>query len=59
MPLIKSTSKKAVSKNIKELNTSKPSSKRDKGIKTYAKNHNMSYEDAKHKMSIIIALNQK
>lgn len=59
MPLIKGTSKKAVSQNIKELVHSKPRAARAKAIKTYAKNHNMSYDKAKVKMAVIIALNNK
>lgn len=59
MPLLKGVSKKIISKNISELNTSRPSEKRDKAIHTYAKNHNMDYGDAKRKMSVIIALNKK
>lgn len=57
MPLIKG--KQNIGKNISELVNSKPSRSRRKAIETYARNHNVSYEVAKQKMAVIIALNNK
>ena len=56
MPLKKGKSKKAISKNIRELTRSTPSPERDKAIRTYMKNNNCSYEDAKRKLAIKIAM---
>jgi hypothetical protein len=58
MPLQSRVSKKIIRKNIVELNSSTPSEKRNKAINTYAKHHNMPYDEAKTKMSVIIALNK-
>ena len=52
-PLLKGTEN--VRKNIVELQTGEMSEKRRKAIKTYAKNHDMKFKDAKFKMSLIIA----
>jgi len=48
-----------VKKDVEELIRTEPSQPRDKAIKTYAKKHNISYEDAKRKLAVIIALNVK
>ena len=58
MPLYSGTSKKVVSKNISELQSSMPSAKRGKAIRTYMKNHNCGYDEAKRKLSVVIALNK-
>jgi len=55
MPLQGGGSKEARSANIAELNSSKPSSARNKGIKTLAEREGISYEEAKKKMSMAIA----
>lgn len=56
MPVIKSKSKKAVSKNISELVTSKPGKTRKKGIATLAKRRGISKKKAKQVQAIKIAL---
>lgn len=53
MPL--STKLQDVKKNIMELNTGEVSDSRKKAIKTYAKKHGISKEDARFKLSLIIA----
>ena len=53
MPL--STKLQDVKKNIIELNTGEVGSSRKKAIDTYAKKHNISKEDARFKLSLIIA----
>jgi len=49
MPLRKGSSKKVISKNIAELQRTKPSSSREKAIRTYMRRHNVSYQVAKSK----------
>ena len=44
-----------IRKNIHELNAGKIGPARKKAIETYAKKHNISKEDAKFKLSLIIA----
>ena len=56
MPLAKGSTNKVISKNIAELNNTAPSAPREKAIQTYMKKHNYSYERAKHKLSIAIAM---
>lgn len=46
-----------IRKNIKELNTGEISSSRKKAIQTYAKKHKLSPEEARFKLSLIIAKN--
>ena len=46
MPLIKSSSKKAFSKNVKELISTKPGKVRVKGIRTLAEERNISFKKA-------------
>lgn len=58
MPLKTGSSQKTISSNIKELNTSEPSEPREKAIKTYMKKHNYSYEQAKQKLSVAIAMSK-
>jgi hypothetical protein len=53
MPLLPGTHN--IRKNIKELNLGQVGSARKKAIETYAKKHNLSKEDAKFKLSLIIA----
>jgi len=55
MPLLKSKTKSAISKNISELVMSKPGSARKKGIATLAKKTGLSPKKAKVKMAIAIA----
>ena len=58
MPLKKGKSKKTVKENIKELLSSKPSKKRAKAEKTYAKNTVNSPKKAKQTLAIVIALSK-
>lgn len=53
MPLLKGTSN--IRKNIVELQTGFMSAKRKKAIRTYARNHGVSFKDAKFQMSLIIS----
>jgi len=55
MPLRKGSSKKVISRNIAELQRTKPSSRREKAIRTYMKRHNVSYQVAKRRLSAAIA----
>ena len=55
MPLLKGKSKSVISKNIKELATSKPGAARKKGIATLAKKTGMTPKKAKMKMAVAIA----
>jgi len=55
MPLRKGSSKKVISKNIAELQRTKPSSSREKAIRTYMRRHNVSYQVAKRRLSAAIA----
>jgi hypothetical protein len=57
-PLKKGTSKKTVSKNIKELIKSKPSATRKKAIATIAKKKGITPKQAKQKQAIAISLSQ-
>lgn len=55
MPLKKGSSAKTIKTNIKELTTSKPSSAREKGIKTLAKKRGISPKAAKAIQATAIA----
>jgi hypothetical protein len=55
MPLQRGSSQKTISKNIEELNRTKPSAAREKGIRTLARKRGISYNKAKQIMSEAIA----
>lgn len=55
MPLLKGLH--SVRKNVEELNKGKVSPARAKAIATYAKKHGISKEDARFKLSLVIAKN--
>jgi len=59
MPLIKSSSKKAFSKNVKELISTKPGKVRVKGIRTLAEERNISFKKAQAIQAKAIAYNIK
>lgn len=56
MPLKKGKSKKVIKENIRELMRSKPGKSREKAIRTMMRRYGLSYEDAKRKLAVKIAL---
>ncbi len=59
MPLIKSGSKKAFSKNVGELISTKPNKARANGIRTLAEKRNISFKKAQAIQAKAIAYNIK
>lgn len=55
MPLLKGKSKAVISKNIKELTSSKPGKTRAKAIATLSKKTGMTPKQAQAKMAVAIA----
>lgn len=51
MPLKKGKSQKTIGTNIREMMRTKPSSSREKAIRTYMKRNNVTYRTAKLKIA--------
>ena len=56
MPLLSGRSDKVIAANIQELNSGEIGAARRKAIKTYAKKHGLSFDDARQHLSEAIAM---